>query len=199
MIKLSRVVLPLVALTLLAGCASNPRVQSNYDGDLDSGQYETFGFSSRTEIEDPDLAGYLELYFVAAVMQELGARGLERSDDPDILVNVSVDLEAASRPPVRGTNCPKYEDYYSRRAADGFAGEGRRPMCIYREGSIVVVLTDVAQIQRIMDGVSRVRLDENDKGNVLLMSVSYDVATMFGGSPVRDGRLVPSMAGNQIR
>ena len=142
------------------------------------------------------MAGELELYFGAAVIQELRAVGLVSSDDPDILINVSVDVEGVSRPPVRGNNCPKYEDYLSRRAADSFAGEGRRPMCIYTEGSIVVELMDVALNLPIMDGVSRVRLDEKDRGARLLMSVSYDVATMFGDSPIRDGRLVPSMARN---
>ena len=82
------------------------------------------------------------------------------------------------------------EDYYSRRFADSFSGEGRRPMCIYTEGSIAVDLTDVARNQAIMEGVSRVRLDENDRDSALLLSVSYDVATMFGESPVRDGRPV---------
>jgi hypothetical protein len=184
MIGVSRILLPLVALLSLVACTTSPRVQSDYDDSLDFGQYRTFDFSSRTEIEKPDLTGNLELYFSAAVIQELRAKGLVQSDDPDILVNVSVILEDVTRPPVRGTNCPKYQDYYSRLAADSFSGEGRRPMCIYSEGSITVELTDVAQNQPIMEGVSRVRLDKNDRGNNLLLSVSYDVATMFGESPV---------------
>jgi hypothetical protein len=194
MIKLSRIILPLLALTSMAACTTNPRIQSDYDDERDFGQYKTFDFSSRTEIEAPGLAADLELYFTAAVMQELQAKGLVRSGDPDILINVSVNVEDVSRPPVRGTNCPKYEDYYSRRFADSFSGEGRRPMCIYTEGSIAVELTDVAENQAIMEGVSRVRLDQNDRSASLLLSVSYDVATMFGDSPVRDGRLPPSMA-----
>ena len=196
MITLSRTISPLVALTLMASCTTNPRIQSNYDNDLGFSQYKTFGFSSRTEIEDPDLAGDLELYFGAAVMQELRAKGLVRSDDPDIFINVSVSVEDVSRAPVRGLNCPKYEDYYSRRVANGFTGEGRRPMCIYTEGSITVELTDVARNQPIMEGASRVRLDRNDRGSDLLLSVIYDVAAMFGKSPVRDGRLIGSTAGN---
>jgi hypothetical protein len=185
MIRASRVLLPLVALLSLVACTTSPRVQSDYDDSLDFGQYRTFDFSNRTEIEKPDLTGDLELYFSAAVIRELRAKGLVHSDDPDILVNVSVNIEDVTRPPVRGTNCPKYDDYYSRRFADSFSGEGRRPMCIYADGSITLELTDVAQNQPIMEGVSRVRLDKNDRGNNLLLSVSYDVATMFGESPVK--------------
>ena len=194
--RVSRILLPLFALLSLVACTTSPRVQSNYDDSLDFGQYRTFDFSSRTEIEKPDLAGDLELYFSAAVIRELRARGLVQSDDPDILINVSVKLEDVSRPPVRGTNCPQYEDYYSRRIADSFSGEGRRPMCIYTEGSITVELTDVAQNQPIMEGVSRVRLDKDDRDSHLLMSVSYDVATMFGRSLVRDGGPVAGPASN---
>ncbi len=192
MIKLSRIMLPLVALTLMAACTSNPRVQSDYDGDLDFGQYSTFDFGSRTEIKDPDMAGDLELYFSAAVMQELHAKGLVRSVDPDILINVSIDLEDVSRPPTRGNICPKYEDYHSRKfdiTYGGLTGESRRPMCIYTEGQVVVKLTDVARNQAVMEGVSRVRLDENDRGDALLQSVVDDVATMFGSSSVYANRV----------
>jgi len=57
MIELSRTVLPVAAIMSVVACTSYPRVQSDFDGDLDFGQYKTFDFSSRTEIEDPDLAG----------------------------------------------------------------------------------------------------------------------------------------------
>jgi hypothetical protein len=191
--------LPLLALAVMAACTTNPRIQSDYDGELDFGQYKTFDFGNRAELDAPGLAGELELYFAATVMRVLKGKGLVRADDPDILINVSINVEDVSRPPVRGTNCPKYEDYYSRRFADSFSGEGRRPMCIYTQGSIAVELTDVAQNQAIMEGVSRVRLDKNDRSADLLLSVSYDVATMFGDSPVRDGRLAPSMAPSMAR
>lgn len=199
MITLSRVILPVITLSLVAACATNTRIQSNYDSDVDLSQYKTFGFSSQTEFEDSDLAGDLELYFSAAVMQELHAKGLAESDDPDILINVSVDLEEVSRAPLRGTICPRYEDYYSREfnfSYGGFTGESRRTMCIYTEGQVIVKLMDAARNQSIMEGVSRVRLDKNDRGANLLLSASYDVATMFGESPARDGRPTSSMASN---
>ncbi len=134
-------------------------------------------------------AGDLELYFSAAVVEELQARGLNKSEDPDILINVSVDLTDISRPSRKeGKICPRYEDYYSQKydlSYGGFTGESRRPMCIYAEGKITVELTDVARNQPIMEGVSRVRLDENDRGTNLQLSVGRDVATMFGVPPFR--------------
>ena len=128
----------------------------------------------------------MELYFSAAVMQELHAKGLVRSDDPDLLINVSVDFEDVSRAPVRADVCPSYENYSSRRSADSFSGEVRLPVCTYTEGSIEIGMLDVQQGHTIWEGVSLVRMDEDDRGATLLRSVVVDVATMFGESPVSD-------------
>jgi hypothetical protein len=189
------VFLLLINFTLIVACTSNPRVQSNRDDSLDFSVYETYNFGSRTEIENPDLSGTLELFFSAAVERQLLLKGLVKSDKPDILINVSVDIEDASAPPVRANNCPRYADYYSRRVADRYAGEGRRPMCIYTEGSIVVELVDVELNRTVGKGVSRVRMDEKDRGASLVQSVANDVAEMFGETPVRDGNPVSGMVG----
>ena len=59
--EFTRVSLLLITFTLITACTSNPRVQSNYDDSLDFSVYETYNFSSRTEIVDPDVSGNLEL------------------------------------------------------------------------------------------------------------------------------------------
>jgi len=189
------VFLLLINFTLIMACTSNPRVQSSRDDSLDFSVYETYNFGSRTEIENPDLSGTLELFFNAAVERQLLLKGLVKSDKPDILINVSVDIEEVNAPPVRALNCPRYDDYYSRRVADRYAGEGRRPMCIYTEGSIVVELVDVELNRTVGEGVSRVRMDEKDRGASLVQSVANDVAEMFGETPVRDGNPVTAMVG----
>ena len=185
----------LITFAFITACTSNSRVQSSHDDSLDMSVYETYNFSSRTEIENPDLPGTLELYFSAAVEKQLLLKGLLKSDKPDILINVSVDLEEVTSAPVRVNNCPRYNDYYSRKVADRYEGNGRRPMCIYTEGSIVVELVDVKLNRTIGEGVSRVRLDEKDRGASLVQSVMKDVAEMFGETPVRGGNPVSGMVG----
>ena len=180
----------LISLALLTACTSNPRVQSSHDDSLDMSAYQTYNFSSRTEIENPDLPDTLELYFSAAVEKQLLSKGFVKSDKPDVLINVSVDLEEVTSAPVRARNCPRYSDYYSRRYADRYDGEGRRPMCIYSEGSIVVELVDQEQTRTIWEGVSRVRMDEKDRGASLAQNVTEDVAEMFGEKPFRGGNPV---------
>ena len=185
----------LISLALLTACTSNPRVQSSHDDSLDMSVYETYNFSSRTEIENPDLPGTLELYFSAAVEKQLLLKGLVKSDKPDILINVSVDLEEVTSAPVRANNCPRYNDYYSRKVADRYDGKGRRPMCIYTEGSIVVELVDAELNSTIGEGISHVRMDEKDRGASLVQSVMKDVAEMFGETPVRGGNPVSGIGG----
>ena len=186
MITAAKSCLALITLAMVTACATEPRVQSKHDGDLDFSQYEAFNFSSPTAIENPDLGGQLELYFSAAVEQQMLLRGLVKSDEADILINVSVDVDDVSAPPARANNCPRYDDYYSRRSADSYAGEGRRPMCIYTEGMIVINMVDVALNRKIWEGISRVRMDDRDRGASLLRSVVTDVATMFEGpQPLR--------------
>ncbi len=100
MTSLSKVLLPLAVLTLLAACTSNPRVQSNFHDSVDFGAYKTYDFRGHTEVENTDLSGTLEMYFTAAVAQQLLMKGLTKSDNPDILINVRVDIEDVSRAPV---------------------------------------------------------------------------------------------------
>lgn len=190
MTNLSKVLLPLAVLTLLAACSANPRVRSNFNDSVDFGAYKTYGFGSRTEAETTDLSGTLEMYFAAAVAQQLLMKGLTRSDNPDILITAKADIEDISRAPINANNCPRYEDYYSRQPAITYEGEGRRPMCIYSEGAVEVGLVDVEAGAQILEGVSRVRLDEDDRGDLLLLSVTYDVANMFGESVARNGQPV---------
>ncbi|MDX2417336.1 MAG: DUF4136 domain-containing protein [Xanthomonadales bacterium] len=169
----------LISFALLTACASDSRVQSKRDINLNISRYQSYNFSSRTEIENPDLPATLELYFSAAVEQKMLSRGFVRSDMPDILINVSVDVEDVSAPPTKGLNCPRYDDFFGRRVADSYAGEGRRPMCMYTEGSIEVEMVN-EELITLFKGVSRVRMDENDRGDSLARSVQGDVGVMFG-------------------
>ncbi|KAA9130530.1 DUF4136 domain-containing protein [Marinihelvus fidelis] len=201
MTKLIKVMLPIAACAWMTACTSTSRIQSDYQDELQISQHKTYGFKSRAEFRDADLVSELELYVSAAVVQELRAAGLVESDNPDILIDVSAELEEVTRAPmadgVGNGICPSYEDYFSRWynfSYGGTTGESRSPVCKYADGQFSVELLDAKQDQSIMKGVSLVRLDENDRGERLLLSASYDVATMFGDSPERDGRLTRSMA-----
>ncbi len=188
MTSIVRIVLPLMVLASLAACAINPRVQSNHGDDLSFAAYKTFNIARYEGMASAGQSGDLARYFHSAIISELEERGLAKSDDPDLLIIVSIDLKEVSRPPNRRNSCPRYEDYTGRKSNlmhGGFAGASRRPMCVYKEGQLTFALVDVAQRKPFLEGVARVRLDENDRGGNLRLSVANDVAIMFGESPAR--------------
>jgi len=61
MSECTRVLFLLITFSIMTACTSIPRVQSSHDDSLDMSVYETYNFSSRTEIENPDLPDTLEL------------------------------------------------------------------------------------------------------------------------------------------
>ena len=151
---------------------SNSRIKSGYDDSLDFSQYQTYGFRSQTAYESPGFHDLLGLTFSAATEQQMLSRGHIRSDNPDVLINVSVNLIDKQRAPNQMGNCPSYGDYYSRKSTSyyRYAGrkqarlaETRRTFCAYSEGSIKVDMVDVKLKRTIWEAVSSVRVDEKER------------------------------------
>jgi hypothetical protein len=176
----------LISFALLTACASNPRVQSDFDESVDFSQYKTFNFGSQTEILDPDFHDLLGLTFSAAIEEQMRSRGYVKSDNPDILINVSVDVEDKTQAPSYTTGCPSYTIKKSNGAYDitnNINGKGRGTFCRYTEGPIKIDMVDLKLNHTIWDGVSFVRIDERERGVFLNSFIVDDVNTMFEDSP----------------
>jgi len=81
--------LAFIALSILvAACASEPRVRSDFDKGVNFSAYRTYGFPATV---GTDRGGYSTLvtgYFKEAVRREMTARGYEFAEQsPDLLVN----------------------------------------------------------------------------------------------------------------
>ena len=176
----------LISLALLTACTSNPRVQSDFDDSVDFSQYKTFNFGSQTEILDPDFHDLLLLTFSAAVEQQMLSRGYVKSDNPDVLFDVSVDVEDKTQAPTQTTGCPSYSIKKSPIAivnSHYIDGKGRGTFCRYTEGPIKIDMVDLKLNRTIWDGVSFVRIDERERGAYLNSFIKRDVDTMFESSP----------------
>lgn len=180
--RLTKLFLLSITFALISACSSNQRVQSNYDADVGLSDYKTYNFVSTTAIKDPDASGELQLYFSAAVENQMLSRGLVKSDTPDILIDVVVDLEDKTSAPMRKNSCPRYQDYYSWYIVPIYEGQSRPTMCVYKEGSVQVEMVSAETNQQIFEGLALVRLDRNDTGPFLVKSVLDDVAVMFDES-----------------
>jgi hypothetical protein len=179
-----RVFLLLINFALITACTSNPRVQSDFDDSVDFSQYKTFNFGSQTEILDPDFHDVLGLTFSAAVEEQMRSRGYVKSDNPDVLINVSVDVEDKTQAPSRTSGCPSYSTSRKQRTSIlRNTGNGRGTFCRYTEGPIKIDMVDLKLNRTIWSGVSFVRIDERERGAYLNSFIVGDVDTMFEGSP----------------
>ncbi|MDX2417502.1 MAG: DUF4136 domain-containing protein [Xanthomonadales bacterium] len=183
----------LISLALLTACTSNPRVQSDFDDSVDFSQYKTYNFGSQTEVLDPDFHDVLGLTFSAATEEQMRSRGYVKSDNPDVLINVSVDVEDKTQAPSQGRQgygCPGYGGRSTYISSNYNDGKGRSTFCRYTEGSIKIDMIDLKLNRAIWDGVSFVRFDERERGEMLASFIMRDVDTMFESSPF-SARLSP--------
>jgi hypothetical protein len=172
------------ALLLMSACASDTRVQSNFDQSMDFSQYNTYNFHNKTEIENPEFDSVVGLTFSAAVEQQLLSRGYTRSDQADILIDVSIDVEDKSRAPTPSHGCPSYSSNNSAFISTSvIAGQRRGTYCQYTEGPVKIEMVDAKLKRTIWEGTSIVRIDERERGILLSAFIVRDVEAMFADSP----------------
>ena len=88
-----------IFIALVTACASEPRVQLMYDEHANFSGYQTYNFEDPTEIENPDFPEFIRLQYSAAIEQQMDKRGYSKAVNPDILINVSVDLKDMTSAP----------------------------------------------------------------------------------------------------
>jgi hypothetical protein len=192
--ELLRIVSLIMSFALLTACASNQRIQSDYDTSVDFSEYRTYNFSRQIETENPELPELLELQFSDAIERQMLVRGYTKADNPDVLIQVTIEVEDKSRVPKRRI-CPSYGDYFSRGSNSSQPYRlgssnyqpvgGRSIMCHYTEGSITVDMIGVELKRAIWTGVSLVRIDEYDRNLILARYIFNDASMMFENYPFR--------------
>jgi hypothetical protein len=79
-------IIPLLFLFLLSACSSI-RVNSDYDSHVDFSQYKTYAFHKRG-IDRVTLSELDKKRILHAIDNELTNKGMNKSDNPDLLVNI---------------------------------------------------------------------------------------------------------------
>jgi len=191
---LTRLSLLQTAILLLSACASAPRIQSGYDPGVDFSRFSTYNFSSPVAIDDPNLTELVTLYYSAAVEQQMQGMGYTRSDDPDLLIDVSADLEDKSQPPKlakmttgfgrrASTSCPDSGDYDGQ-VARAFSSTGSvSTLCRFKQGSIKIEMTAMKPERQVWSGSLLVRVAENERSAYLQQNIVNDTAQLFADSP----------------
>lgn len=134
--------LPVLILFVVTSC-STVRVSTDYDTQTDFNQYKTFAFYKKgidkVEISDLDKRRILR-----AIEAELMAKGMIKSENPDIIVNIFA--KSSKRVNV-------YNDYYWRPWYYG-PNFGTR-ISQYNEGTLFIDLIDNKKKELVWQGIGR--------------------------------------------
>ena len=176
------------ACALLAGCASGPQFQSDYDRSVDFGRYKTYGFFEPLSIEGPNYSTIFGATFRDAISREMEARGYVKSAQPDLLINVAAQLQEK----IQVTQYDTMPAYYGYRGGYyapwvGYGWNTQTHVSHYTEGTVNIDMVDRAQKRMVWEGVAIGRLKEGLTNAELRERVSNGVASIFEGYPFRAG------------
>ena len=176
----------LVALFMLAGCASGPAIRSNLDQSADFSRFRTFGFLDPLTTDREGYQTLISQQLIASTERELRARGLERTDtNPDLLVNFSADLDQR----LRVTQTPAVAmSSVDRRRRGGFYSTWptyqQTEIRQYTQGTLGIDIVDASRRQLIWEGfaVGRVTQRTTDNLGPVLDAAVVDI---FGNFPLQ--------------
>jgi hypothetical protein len=161
---LSTLIVAAVAATLLAACASSPKIFVNQDPNADFSKYKTYNYEP--VLGTDERKGYrsiLSNYMVAAVDREMQSRGYTLSDNPDLLVNFYIHTEEK----IRTTSSPSMGGYYGYRGGYyGSYGGYDTTVTQYTEGTLNIDLVDNASATLVWEGVTVGKITDKVRENL---------------------------------
>ncbi len=187
-----RVIPAMMIIALMAACASSTNIKSDYDRSVDFSQYKTYGYYSPMGIENPNYSSLLGQMFRDAIDAQMLTRGYVKSNNPDLLFNVSARMEDKTRVTTM-SNPGMYGGggYYGYRRGmyDPWGGYGygtTTNVSQYTEGTINVDMVDPRLKRMLWEGVAIGKV--NDKNDNLRQDIITGIAEMFEGYPFRAGQ-----------
>lgn len=174
-----------VALALLAGCASQPRIYTNSDPLGDFSGFRTYAFAEQLGTDRNEYSSLLSQFLKTAVSRELDARGYQRSDNPDLLVNFYT--ESRERLQSTTTAGPGIGGFHGWRTGYyGVWGGYETRVTQYTEGTLVIDIVDVQRNQLVWEGIAVDRVREENLRD-LQGTIDQVVAQIFAQYPWRAG------------
>ena len=184
--------LAVLILLLITACSSGLTVRSDIDPNADFSQYKTWNFFDQLGIEGGYNSPIFGEHFRAAITREMNQRGYRMADNPDLLVNVTVQSDEKVR---MSTYTTPYMSgaYYARPGGAQYGsalgvgvGVGSRATKT-TEASVFIDLVDNQRDRMSWQGVAVI--DANDKVAQQLRDAIYTaVNVVFDQYPHTAGR-----------
>ncbi len=157
----------LLAVFLLASCASGPTIRSSMDESVDFNRFRTFGFVAPLGTAREGFQSLISLQLVSSAERELLARGLTRTDtNPDLLINFSANLDQR----LRITQSPGTSAGSMHRHRRGFYNTWpsyqQTDIRQYTQGTLGIDVIDAARRQLIWEGIAVDRVTQSTTDNI---------------------------------
>jgi len=163
--QLLKIAICIMVAGILSACSSGLIVRTDVDPSADFSQYKSFAFFEPMGIEGGYNSPVFGEHFRAAISRELGKRSYRKSDNPDLMVNVT--LRADDRVRIKSHSGPYMTGNYYGRPGGGYGGSsigvgistgggGSKP-----QASVFIDVVDVNQHRVVWQGVAVVKV--NDK------------------------------------
>ena len=189
--KLSAFAIGIALALLLAGCASGPKINTDYDHNVDFSKFKTYGFFNPMSIENPNYSSIYGSLLRDAISNEMDSRGYTKSDDPDLMINASGWLQEKTK--VTTTNDPYMGGYYGYRAGyygtwGGYGFGTQTHVSSYTEGTVNIDLVDRVEKKMVWEGVAVGRIHKDKPKDEVRANVNAGIQEMFSVYPFRAGQ-----------
>lgn len=155
----------LLVLALLSACSSGLTVRSEIDPNADFRQYKTFNFFEPMGIESGYNSPIFGEHYRAAIGGEMNRRGYRVSDEPDLLINVTI--RSDDKVKMRSYSSPYMTGGYYNRPGGPYGGSalgvgvstGSRAT-VTTEASVFIDFVDFKQHRVVWQGVTIVNVTD---------------------------------------
>ena len=194
--SLSAIATALLTAACMTGCASATKIRSDYDRSAAFNQYQTYNFYADAGPESTNYQSLFSQHMVTAITKEMDARGYEKSDDPDLLVNFNAVLRDQTKVTTRQAPA-SYRGYYGYRGGYydpwfGYSHSHATEVHVseYTEGTLNIDLVDAKKKKLVWEAVAVGRVHEKTLQNIE-QAVMQAVPRFFETYPYRAGEAIP--------
>ncbi len=175
----------LLLATLLAGCASGPRIVTNSAPDFNPADFQTFNFLQPLSSDRGDVRSLISTHLIDATTRELELAGLRKVDgNADLLVNfVVATRETLSTRSVPSSSMSMHHGRGRYSTWSGYSMSMSTTEVVQRtEGTIAVDIIDSARNQLVWEGAATGRVTDSTRQNI--EQVAHDaIADIFAQFP----------------
>ena len=173
------VVAVIAAGLVLGGCASSPATVSSADHSVDFNRYQTYAFVQDLSTDQASYQSLESTFLKNAVAAEMERQGFKQSDNPELVINFSID----SQEKVRSRSVPSSALYVDPYYGYGYGMGYETRIDQYTEGRLNIVAVDVKSNRLVWEGSTKGRITAKVEENIQL-TLDEAVTEVFSQFPV---------------